>query len=168
MTELLPCPWCGAAARLEADTDGSVCVEVDHEPECYLTSSDTRRWFYADEHGRSAEEVAASEWNLRGGGRMKAYVVRREEGCYSDLMVANEGVFSTREAAERHVRSHSATFTLLSDGTIAPYCQFEDYDDAIGTVTRRPVGRGGGCWRIGGDPRYGAPSWFIEEWEVAE
>lgn len=69
MTELLPCPWCGAAARPEPDTDGSVCVEVDHEPECYLTASDTRRWFYADEHGRSAEEAAASEWNLR------AYVV---------------------------------------------------------------------------------------------
>ena len=69
MTELLPCPWCGAAARLEADTDGSVFVEVDHEPECYLTASDTRRWFYADGHGRSAEEAAASEWNLR------AYVV---------------------------------------------------------------------------------------------
>ena len=99
---------------------------------------------------------------------MKAYVVRREEGCYSDLMVVNEGVFATREAAERHVRSHSATFTLRSDGTIAPYWEFEDYDDAIGTVTRRPAERGDGCWRIGGDPRYGAPDWFIEEWEVAE
>lgn len=99
---------------------------------------------------------------------MTVYVVRREEGCYSDLMVVNEGVFATRESAERHVRSHSATFTLLSDGTLAPYCQFEDYDDAIGTVTRVPVERGGGCWRIGGDPRYGAPSWFIEEWEVVE
>ena len=99
---------------------------------------------------------------------MKAYVVRREEGCYSGLMVVNEGVFATREAAERHVRSHSATFTLLSDGTIAPYYQFEDYDDAIGTVTRIPVEWGGSCWRIGDDPRSGAPSWFIEEWEVVE
>ena len=97
---------------------------------------------------------------------MKAYVVRREEGCYSDLMVVNEGVFATREAAERHVRSHSATFTLLSDGTIAPHYQFEDYDDAIGTVTRIPEDRGDGCWRIVGDPRYGAPDWFIEECEV--
>ena len=99
---------------------------------------------------------------------MRVYVVRREEGCYSEIMVVDEGVFATREAAERHVRSHSATFTLLSDGTIAPYCQFEDFYDAIGTVTRRPDERRDGCWRIGGDPRYGAPSWFIEEWEVVE
>lgn len=99
---------------------------------------------------------------------MKVYVVRREEGCYSDIVVVNEGVFATREAAERHVRSHSEMFTLLSDGTIAPRWKFGGYDDAIGTVTRRPEERGDGCWRIVGDPRYGAPDWFIEEWEVVE
>ena len=32
----------------------------------------------------------------------------------------------------------------------------------------RDVLRVDGCWRISGDPRYGAPDWFIEEWEVVE
>lgn len=99
---------------------------------------------------------------------MKAYVVRREEGCYSDFMVVNEGVFATREAAERHVRSHATTLTLRRDGSFAPLYRFGSCDDAIGTVTRVPEDRGDGCWRIRDDPSYGRPSWYIEEWEVAE
>ena len=64
MTSLKPCPFCGGPACLERDTDGSVYVEVDHEPSCYLEVPYTSRWFYAKD-GKTSEQVAAEEWNRR-------------------------------------------------------------------------------------------------------
>ena len=96
---------------------------------------------------------------------MRVYVVRCESGEYSDFCSWVDGVFSERALAERFIRSHGITLTLLRDGGTA---RIEDFGrvDAVGTVTRVPEDEGDGCWRVRDDPRCDPPSWFIEEWEV--
>lgn len=59
-SELRPCPFCGGEARFEIDTDGSFMLEVEHESWCFLTSMDTRQWYYCD-----TVEEAAQDWNQR-------------------------------------------------------------------------------------------------------
>lgn len=59
-SELNLCPFCGGEARFEIDTDGSFMLEVEHEPGCFLTSTDTRHWYYCE-----TVEEAAEDWNQR-------------------------------------------------------------------------------------------------------
>lgn len=59
-SELNLCPFCGGEARFEIDTDGSFMLEVEHEPWCFLTSMDTRHWYYCE-----TVEEAAQDWNQR-------------------------------------------------------------------------------------------------------
>ena len=119
---------------------------------------------------------------LQGGTPLEVYVVIVEWGEYEDYGSAVEGVFASREAAERHIRSHKLTLALLRDGGTADIADFDEVD-AVGTVTRVPVEgddrvpdawdyrpdlckRVGGTWRIPGDDRYMAEQWTVERWEV--
>lgn len=105
----------------------------------------------------------------------EVFIVVVEWGKYEDYGSAVEGVFASREAAERHIRSHKLTLALLRDGGTADLAAFDDVD-VVGTVTRVPVEGGagrydrdrrvGGTWRIPGDDRYMAEQWTIEQWEV--
>ena len=105
----------------------------------------------------------------------EVYVVLCEWGEYDEWCMRVDGVFATREAAERQIRSHGLTLALLRDGGTADLSDF-DHVDAVGTVTRVPVehrpvpdGNGrrvGGTWYIDGDPRCYGETYTIERWEV--
>lgn len=58
MEAMKPCPFCGAAGRLDYDpATGFFGPDADHEPGCLLQNWDMRD--YADEHD------AVADWNRR-------------------------------------------------------------------------------------------------------
>lgn len=73
MPTLKPCPWCGGAATLEMDVDGSCNLEVLHKDDCpaCVDSNGTRWsvWFYPEDFDppNTWLRQLADWWNKRDG-----------------------------------------------------------------------------------------------------
>lgn len=61
-SQLKPCPFCGAEARV-IHTEVGAKVDCDHLTTCYLSRGFPKT--FRDEDGFSADELAAKAWNER-------------------------------------------------------------------------------------------------------